>query len=95
MLRCRARSVHRVTWFRIDRVRSQVNSYSDGTEMKVGDSVLIEHGRTPGTIGGVVVSAEHMRHWNLDKAGVMIKSAPFGLVFPPEDPVIYVSRDET
>jgi len=68
--------------------------------MKIGDSVLIEHGRTPGTIFDVVFSAEEMRQWNLDEPGVMIKSAPFGLLFFPvslfdDDPVIFVSRDET
>jgi len=50
--------------------------------MKVGDSVLIEQGRTPGTIFAVVVAAEHMRQWNL-------------VSLFDEDPVIFVSRDAT
>lgn len=29
-------------------------SYQDGTEMKVGDSVLIEEGRTPGVITDLI-----------------------------------------
>ena len=75
-------------------------SYADGTNMKMGDSVLIEHGRTPGTIFELISSAEEMRQWNVEESGVMIKSAPFGLVFFPvslldDDRVIFVSRDET
>ena len=65
--------------------------------MKIGDSVLIEHGRTPGTITEVIES--QFKQWNVDEPGVMIKSAPFGLVFLPvstfnEDPIVFVSRNE-
>lgn len=72
--------------------------YQDGKEMKVGDSVLIEHGRTPGTITEVIESA-NVKQWNVDEPGVMIRSAPFGLVFLPvstftDDPIVFVSRNE-
>jgi hypothetical protein len=72
-------------------------SYADGTDMKVGDSVLIEEGQTPGIIHDLIESAKDMRNWNVNEAGAMIESAPFGLVFLPvstlgDDPIIFVSR---
>ena len=48
--------------------------------MKVGDAVLIEHGRTPGTIAYVLEATADLTQWNVDEPGVMIESAPFGLV---------------
>lgn len=81
-------------------VRFQMISYQDGTEMRVGDSVLIEHGRTPGTITEVIQANADFKQWNVIEPGVMIKSAPFGLVFLPvstftDDPIIFVARNET
>lgn len=58
-------------------------TYQDGMEMRVGDSVLIEDGRTPGTISELIESAADQKQWNVDEPGVMIKSPPFGLVFFP------------
>jgi hypothetical protein len=73
--------------------------YSDGTEIKVGDSVLLERGRTPGTVVDIV-SAADTAAFNVVEAGVMIKSAPFGLVFIPESlfgdqGIVFVNRGET
>jgi hypothetical protein len=72
-------------------------AYQDGTEMKVGDSVLIERGRTPGVILELIDSVSEQRDSNVDEPGVMIKSPPFGLVFIPasmfaEHPVVLVER---
>lgn len=74
-------------------------TYHDGKEMKVGDSVLIEEGSTPGVITNVIESAVDQRECNVQEPGVMIKSPPFGLVFIPtstfkEDPVILVQRED-
>ncbi len=68
--------------------------------MKVGDSVLIEHGRAPGTISEVISTKDDLAQWNVNEPGVMIKSAPFGLVFWPislfaEDPIIFMARNAT
>jgi len=52
-------------------------SYQDGTEMRVGDAVLIEHGRTPGTISELIQVNADFTQWNVTEPGVMIKSAPF------------------
>jgi hypothetical protein len=73
-------------------------TYQDGTEMRVGDSVLIEHGRTPGTISELIESSVDEKQWNVDEPGVMIKSPPFGLVFLPisalaDDPITFVARN--
>jgi hypothetical protein len=40
-------------------------SYQDGTEMKAGDSVLIEEGSTPGVITDVIESAAEQSERNV------------------------------
>ena len=74
-------------------------AYADGTPIKVGDSVLIENGRTPGSVVDVV-GPDAIASFNVDEAGVMIKSAPFGLVFIPvsligDEGIVFVKRGET
>jgi hypothetical protein len=75
-------------------------TYQDGTEVKVGDSVLIERQRTPGVVVEVIESVSAQKQCNVDEPGVMLKSPPFGLVFWPvssfaEDSPVLVSRNET
>jgi hypothetical protein len=72
-------------------------TYADGTEIKVGDSVLIEHGRTPGVVTEVLEGTAEFAQWNVEEPGVMIKSPPFGMVFWPlskfaQDPIVLVAR---
>jgi hypothetical protein len=72
-------------------------SYQDGMEMRVGDSVLIEQGRTPGVITDLIESAAERSEWNVQEPGVMIESPPFGLLFVPTSmfeahPVLLVQR---
>jgi hypothetical protein len=76
-----------------------VLAYPNGAEIRVGDSVLIENGRTPGTVVDVI-GPEQIAAFNVDEPGVMIKSAPFGLVFIPvslfaDEGIVFVKRDET
>jgi hypothetical protein len=71
--------------------------YQDGMEMRVGDSVLIDHGRPPGVITNLIESAAEQSEWNVQEPGVMIKSPPFGVVFIPTstfevDPVLLAPR---
>lgn len=70
--------------------------YQSGEIIEVGDHVLIEHGKTPGIVEFVIESEKDIKLWDLDEAGVLLKSAPFGAVFWPiaeiDDPVIFVSR---
>jgi hypothetical protein len=70
--------------------------YATGVEIKVGDLVLIENSKTEGVVHSVVQTDVEMHDWNVDEAGVLIKSAPFGLVFWPlsetEDPVVFKNR---
>jgi hypothetical protein len=71
--------------------------YQDGMEMRVGDSVLIEHGRTPGVITNLIESSAEQSESNVREPGVMIKSPAFGLAFIPTstfegDPVLLASR---
>lgn len=67
--------------------------------MQVGDSVLVEHETVPGTITEIIESASRQKECNVDEAGVMIKSPPFGLLFLPvstfaHDPIVLVHRSE-
>jgi hypothetical protein len=71
--------------------------YSDGSEILVGDSVLLERGRTPGIVELIVISDEEMKSINVEEPGIMLKSPPFGRVFLPqwsleEHPLMLVSR---
>jgi len=57
-------------------------TYLDGIEVMAGDSVLIEHGKTPGVIVAVV-ETERVAEFNVEESGVMVKAEPFGLVYMP------------
>jgi len=66
--------------------------------MRVGDSVLIERGRTPGTVIQIIEDLLELKQWNMTEPGVMIKSPAFGLVFLPvstleDDPIEFVGRN--
>jgi len=68
--------------------------------MRVGDSVLIEHETIPGTIAEIIESVSKQKEWNVDEAGVMLESPPFGLLFLPvstfsHDPIVLVGRKKT
>jgi hypothetical protein len=72
-------------------------SYNDGREMRVGDRVRIEHGRTPAIVTDLIKLAEHRAQWNVTEPGVMLTSPPFGLVFIPlstfaDDPILFVAH---
>jgi hypothetical protein len=72
-------------------------TYASGAPVQVGDAVLIEHGRTPGTIVEVVETPAQFADLNVSEPGVMVKSAPFGLVYLPvewlaEDSLEFVAR---
>jgi hypothetical protein len=72
-------------------------TYADGSQVQVGDSVLIEHGRTAGTVELVVCTAQQMAEIGVTQPGVMLLSAPFGRVYLPQDcwymdPLLFVSH---
>ena len=72
-------------------------TYQGGSVVEIGDSVLLEHGRTPGVVVTIVVSAEEMKATNVEVPGVMLKSPPFGFVYLSheylsEDPMLLVAR---
>jgi hypothetical protein len=71
--------------------------YTDGSEIKVGDSILLECGRTPGTVELIVTTPEQMKEIGVEEPGVMLQSPPFGRVYLPvqslqEDPLRFVAR---
>jgi hypothetical protein len=73
------------------------SEYADGKRIEVGDSVLIEHGRTPGTVELLVSTDAEMAAIGVSEPGIMLFSPPFGRVYLParsliEDPLEFVSR---
>lgn len=71
-------------------------NYQSGEEIRLGDHVLIEQGRTKGTVVQIIESNVDMDALSLDEKGVMLFSEPFGAIFWPieysEDPIRFVSR---
>jgi len=55
--------------------------YENGEEIKRGDNILIENGKTKGIIYDIIDSLDKQKFWNVNTYGVMIESKPFGLVF--------------
>ncbi len=71
--------------------------YDDGTDVLVGDNVLIENGKTPGIVDLIITTEEEAKNINVDEVGIMLKSPPFGLVYfskfwLEKDPLRFVSR---
>jgi len=72
-------------------------TYADGSTIKVGDSVLLENRRTPGTVELVVVTPAEMASIGVEEPGVMLLSPPFGRIYLPQwslqsDPLLFVSH---
>jgi hypothetical protein len=72
-------------------------TYSDGLEVKLGDQVLFESGRTPGTVELIVNTSDEMKAMNVGELGILLKSVPFGRVYLPEsylklDPIRLAKR---
>lgn len=71
-------------------------NYSSGETVKIGDSVTLEYGKTPGVVYAVIESLQQTNDWALDEPGIMIEAGPFGLVFWPAsenyDPVVFIAR---
>ena len=71
-------------------------NYETGEEVKIGDSVLIEKGTTPGVVKEIIQSITQMEEWSVNEEGILLESPPFGLVFWPmsivDDPIQFVAR---
>jgi hypothetical protein len=71
-------------------------NYFSGETVEIGDSVTLEHGKTPGVVYAVIESPQQINERALDEAGIMIAAEPFGLVFWPTseiyDPVVFIAR---
>jgi len=71
--------------------------YNDGSEVLVGDTVLIENGKTLGIVDHIVTTEEEAKGINVDEVGIMLKSPAFGLVYfskywLEQNPLRFVSR---
>jgi hypothetical protein len=56
-------------------------TYQNGNRIEIGDSVRFERGRTSGTVYELVDTSAKASELGVEEEGVMLKSAPFGLVF--------------
>jgi hypothetical protein len=54
-------------------------NYPNGAEIKIGDKVIFERGRTSGTVEAIIDS--NFADWSVDEPGVMLLSALFGRIF--------------
>jgi hypothetical protein len=74
-------------------------TYADGTELKIGDSVLLERGKTAAIVTLIIESAEDQKECNVTEAGIMLQSSTLGLAFLPltllADSVVFVSRGKS
>ena len=73
--------------------------YQDGSEVLIGDNVLIEQGKTPGVVNLIITTEDEAKGINVDEVGIMLKSPPFGLVYYSkhwleEDPLSFISRSK-
>lgn len=71
--------------------------YKDGSEMRLGDAVLIEEGQTKGTIKLLVVTSKQQEQWTVPTPGVLVSAPPYGNVFLPDftlsnHPIEFVER---
>jgi len=75
-------------------------TYPDHTEIQVGDFILMEGGKTPGTVSELIETSEQMERCRVDVPGILVESIPEGVVFLPtesfgDDPITFVSRMQT
>lgn len=54
--------------------------YQDGSEMLIGDNVLLDKGKTAGVVDLIVNTAAEAKDFKVAEVGVMVK-APAGLVY--------------
>lgn len=71
-------------------------NYSSGETVEIGDSVTLEHGKTPGVVYAVIENLRQINGWAVDESGIMIEAEPFVLVLWPAseiyDPVVFIAR---
>ncbi|GAB2583236.1 hypothetical protein GCM10027034_14220 [Ramlibacter solisilvae] len=58
-------------------------TYPDGSSVAIGDQVLAEGGKVSAVVRNFIVTPEELAEWNVEEAGVMLESPPFGLLFIP------------
>lgn len=73
--------------------------YKDGSEVLIGDNVLLENGNTSGVVDLIVNTEEEVKIFKVAEVGIMLKSASIGLVYLTmrwleEEPLKFVSRAE-
>jgi len=71
--------------------------YQDGSEILIGDSVLLENGKSSGVVDLIINTEDEVKAFKVDEIGIMLKSVSFGLVYLSndwlkEDPLRLVSR---
>ena len=71
--------------------------YKSGEVIKKSDSILIENGKTEGKVYEIIDTPQKQSEWSVNEDGVIIESAPFGLMFwasDDEDSIIFIKREK-
>ncbi|MCF6317959.1 MAG: hypothetical protein L3J83_01590 [Proteobacteria bacterium] len=68
--------------------------YKSGKSVNLYDRVVIENGKTPGIVHAIIETADDMKQWGVNEAGLMLESKPFGMLFWPvtEEPAVLFRR---
>lgn len=71
--------------------------YADGSTVLIGDTVLIEHGKTSGVVDLIVNTPAEVKDFKVAEVGIMLKDTPAGFVYLTnkwlkDDPLRFVSR---
>lgn len=57
--------------------------YPDGSEIRVGDAVLLHHRTYTGVVQHIIMTPDEIASWDLKEPGLMIDTSYGGLVFQP------------
>ena len=70
--------------------------YQTGETIEEGDHVLIENKKTSAVVEKVIDTLDAAAELGLQEIGVLLRSAPFGVVFWPaleiDDPLVFVCK---
>ena len=71
--------------------------YDDGSEVLIGDNVLLENGSTLGVVDLIVKTEAEVKDFKVAEVGVMVNSESSGLVYLTkrwlaDEPLKFVSR---
>lgn len=71
--------------------------YQDGSEVLIGDNILLDNGKTSGVVHLIVNTEDEVKIFKVEEVGIMLQSVSLGLVYLTkdwlkEDSLRFVSR---